>query len=47
MVLFPGSPDATRSTHDMLKPFTVMLDELTLSPANAAASEKSLRNVTQ
>ena len=47
MVLVPGTPGATRSTHDMLNPFTLMLDELTLSPANPAASAKSLRKVFQ
>jgi hypothetical protein len=47
IVLVPGTPDALRSTQDMANPFTVMLDDVTLSPANPAAMEKSRRNVTQ
>jgi hypothetical protein len=31
----------------MLKPFTVMVEELTLSPAKPATREKPLRNETQ
>ena len=47
IVLVPGTPDATKSTQDMANPLTVMVDDVTLSPANPAAMEKSRRNVTQ
>ena len=47
MVLVPATPGATKSTQDMGKPFTDMVDDVTLSPAIPAAREKSFRNPTQ
>src|ERR1700722_12274720 len=47
MVLVPDTPGVLKSTHCMAKPFTDMVDDVTLSPATPAASEKSRRNPTQ
>jgi hypothetical protein len=47
IVLVPGVPGALKSTQFMAKPLTVLVEELTLSPANPAASEKSRRNPIQ
>ena len=47
MVLVPDTPGVWKSTQRMAKPFTVMVDDVTLSPARPAASEKSCRKVTQ
>ncbi len=47
IVLVPVTPGATKSTHCMLKPLTVMVDDVTWSPAIPAASEKSFKNVIQ
>ena len=47
IVLVPGTPGATKSTQCMANPFTVMVEEETLSPASPAASEKSFRKPTQ
>ena len=47
MVLVPATPGATRSTQFMANPFTVIVEDETLSPAKPAASEKSLRKPIQ
>ena len=47
MVLVPDTPGATKSTHCRLNPLTVMVEVETRSPAIPAASEKSLRKLTQ
>ncbi len=47
ILLVPGTPEARKSTQFMLNPFTVLVDDVTLSPAKPAASEKSLRKVIQ
>src|ERR1700723_1749086 len=47
MVLIPATPVARKSTQFKLKPFTVMVDEVTLSPAKPAAREKSRRKPIQ
>ncbi len=47
IVLSPASPGVEKSTHDIGNPFTVIVDDVTLSPANPAASEKPFRKVTQ
>ena len=46
-VLVAAIPVAVKLTQCRLKPFTVMADVVTLSPAKLAASVRSLRNATQ
>ena len=47
IVLVPGTPAAWKSTQFIANPFTVIVEELTLSPAMPAAREKSLRKLIQ
>src|SRR5580692_2282036 len=47
MVLVPATPGATKSTHCKGNPLTVMVDDVTLSPAKPAAREKSRKNPIQ